>query len=124
MRTLSFIFVLIFTVGVSAQSYSVRQSFAEGTKLAKSGEFEKALSRYLVASEAAKGELINSEFLARLHYNIGVCEYRLDRPERAVKELEQAVKLKNNDYSPAFYAIGMAESARGNWPKARLAFLK
>src|SRR5437763_1159893 len=103
MRTLSFIFVLIFAGGVSAQSNSVRQSFAEGTKLAKSGEFERALSSYLAASKAAKNERLGSDFLARLHYNIGVCEYRLDRPEPAVKELEQAVKLKK-DYSPAFYA--------------------
>ncbi len=124
MRTLSFIFVLVFAVGISAQSTLVRQPFRTGTKFAKAGKFEKALSSYLAAVEAAKSETVSDEFLAKLHYNIGVCEYRLDRAGKAVKELEQAVELTTGLYPRAFYALGMAESARKNWPKARLAFLK
>ena len=124
MRILAFIFVLALSIGVSAQSYSVRRPYTDGTTFAKAGEFEKALTSYLAASEAANNERPDSNFLAKLHYNIGVCEYRLDRPEQAIKELEQAVTLTNGRYTRAFYALGMAESARENWPKARLAFLE
>ena len=124
MRMLSFIFVLALSIGVSAQSNAVKRPFIEGTRLAKSGDYEKALASYLAASDAANNEKLNSDFLAKLHYNIGVCEYRLNRPEQAVNELMQAVKLANNTYPRAFYALGMAESARENWPKARMAFLE
>lgn len=124
MRILALIFVLALSIGVSAQSYSVRRPFTEGTRLAKAGEFEKALASYLAASNAANKEHLDGNFLAKLHYNIGVCEYRLDRPEQAIKELERAVSLTNGAYPRAFYALGMAESARENWPVARLAFLK
>ena len=124
MRTLSIIFVLALSIGVSAQSNAVKKPLTEGTRLAKAGEFEKALTSYLAASEAANNERLDSDLLAKLHYNIGVCEYRLDRPEEAIKDLEQAVRLRNSDYAQASYALGMAESARGNWPKARAAFLE
>jgi len=122
MRTLAFIFVLIFAVGVSAQSSAVMKPFEEGTRFAKSGDFEKALSSYREAFEAAKTEQIDKRFLARLHYNLGVCEYRLNRAAQAVSKLETAIELRGKDYPAAYYALGMAESARRNWPKARLAF--
>ena len=81
--------------------------------LPKRENLKKALASYLAASEAANTEHLDSDFLAKLHYNIGVCEYRLDHPEQAVKELEQAVTLTNGAaYPRAFYALGMAESSR------------
>src|SRR5438445_1820257 len=114
MRTLSFIFLLIFAVGVSAQSASVSRPFNEGTRFANSGEFEKALSSYRAASEAAKNDSVDSNYLARLHYNLGVCEFRLGHNEQAVAEFDQAIKLRNGDYPRAYYAVGMAESAGEN----------
>ena len=124
MRATSFIFVLIFAVGVSAQSASVTRPFHEGTKFANAGEFEKALSSYHAAFEAARSGTMDSGHLAKLHYNLGVCEYRLGQNEQAIADLDQAIKLKKGDYAIASYALGMAESARENWPKARLAFLE
>ncbi len=124
MRTLSFIFVCVFAVGVSAQSSSVTRPFNEGTRFANSGEFEKGLSSYHTAAEAAKSESVDMNYLARLHYNLGVCEFRLGHNEQAVAEFDQAIRLKNGDYVRAFYALGMAESARENWPKAQAAFLE
>ena len=124
MRTLTFIFVLALFGGVSAQSDLVRRPFAEGTKLARSGEFERALISYRSALKAADNERLKNELLAKLHYNIGVCEYRLGRPEQAVKELQLALNLASKAYPTASYALGMAESARENWPAARLAFLE
>jgi len=123
MRTLSVIFVLLFAISVSAQ-LSVTRSFNEGTRLASIGEFEKALSSYRAALNDAERIRSGHDFLAKLHYNLGVCEYQLNRPERAVAEFHLAIEMRAGNYSPAFYALGMAESARENWPSARLAFLE
>src|SRR6185369_12861346 len=53
-----------------------------------------------------------------------VCEYHLNHPERAAEEFKVAIKLKGGNYSTAFYALGMAESAQENWQGARRAFLE
>lgn len=123
MRTLSSIFVLLFAVSVSAQPAAMRW-FNEGTKLANIGEFEKALSGYRAALNYAERVRSDNDFLARLHYNIGVCEYQLNHPGSVVEEFHLAIKMKRGNYSRAFYALGMAESARKNWPGARMAFLE
>lgn len=123
MRILSFLFVLIFTFSSSAQSSKAKPPFDEGTRLAKSGNFEKALVSYRTALAASKDDAIDLKFLARLHYNLGVCEYRLGRAAKAIAELETAIELRGGEYAEAFYALGMAETARENWPKARIAFL-
>lgn len=123
MRILSFIFVLILAVSVSAQSPAAKQPFDDGTRFARNGEFEKALASYRKALAASKNDAIDLKFLARLHYNLGVCEYRLGDADKAIGELETANELRGGEYSDAFYALGMAETARENWPKARVAFL-
>ena len=122
MRTLSFIFVLIIAAGVSAQSPAAKISFIHATKLANSGAFEEARQSYRNALKAA--ERANVNFRARLHYNLGVCEYRLNNNANAIEEFRLAIALKGGKYSRAFYATGMAETARENWPAARQAFLE
>ena len=124
MRNLSLIFLFLFAVSVSAQSPSVTRSFSEGTRLANAGEFEKALSSYRAALGGSESVRSDNDFLARLHYNLGVCEYRLNRPDKAIEEFNLAIKIKAGNYARAFYALGMAESARENWQGARLAFLE
>jgi Flp pilus assembly protein TadD len=124
MRMLSLIFVLAFAVGVSAQPRQVMLQFNQATKLAKNGEFEKALSQYREALDRSESIRLDSDHLAQLHYDLGVCEYHLNHSERAVEEFNVAIKLKGGNYSTAFYALGMAESARENWQGARLAFLE
>jgi Tfp pilus assembly protein PilF len=124
MRILSFIFLSALALSVSAQSPAITQSFSEATRLATAGEFEEALSMYHVALVEAERVRSDSNFLARLHYNLGVCEYRLNRPEKAIKEFNLAIKLKGLNSSRIFYALGMAESARENWHGARFAFLE
>jgi len=123
MRTLSVIFLLVFAISVSAQP-SVTRSFDEGARLASIREFENALSSYRAALNDAERVRPNNDFLARLHYNLGVCEYQLNHLERAIDEFHLALELKGGNYSRAFYALGMAESARENWRAARLAFLE
>jgi tetratricopeptide (TPR) repeat protein len=123
MRLLSLVFVLGFVVSVPAQPQSVTSLLNQGTKFATAGEYEKALSRYGAALSGAESTRLDNDHLARLHYNLGVCEYHLRHPERAIEELNLAIKLKG-DYARAFYVLGMAESSRANWQAARLAFLE
>jgi len=124
MRMLSLSFVLAFVFSVSAQPRQGMLQFNQATKLAKSGEFEKALSRYREELAGSESIRLDSDHLAQLHYNLGVCEYHLNHPERAAEEFKVAIKLKGGNYSTAFYALGMAESAQENWQGARLAFLE
>jgi Flp pilus assembly protein TadD len=124
MRYLSFILVLFFAVSVSAQSSSAMRSFREGTRLANAGQFERALSSYRAALGESESVRSDNDFLASLHHNLGVCEYRLNRLENAIEEFKLAITMKGGNYSRAFYALGMAESARENWQGARLAFLQ
>lgn len=123
MRIASFIFVLIFALSTAAQISSVKKPFDEGTRLAQSGEFERALMSYQAALAASKNSPIEPRSLARLHYNLGVCGYRLGRADKAIAELKTAIDLRDGKYSEASYALGMAESERENWAKARAAFL-
>lgn len=113
MRTLLFILVLVFSV--SAQDH-----FAEATNLALGGQYEKALASYRAAQNQPNGP----EFSARVHYNIGVCLYRLDRPADAVPELKEAIRLKGDRYQQAWYALGMAQAVLKNTAAAREAFLR
>jgi Flp pilus assembly protein TadD len=113
MRTLLFILVLVFSV--SAQDH-----FAEGTILAFNGQYEKALVNYRAAQNQAK----DAESSARVHYNIGVCLYQLDRPADAVPELKEAIRLKGDRYQQAWYALGMAEAGLKNTAAAREAFTR
>jgi len=122
MRIFSFIIVLFFAVGISAQSPAASLSFNTGMRSAASGEFEKALESYRTALTQVENEGSRSGFIAKLHFNIGVCLYRLERPTEAVKEFEEAIRLRKGNYQKAAYALGMAESARENWVKAAQAF--
>ena len=123
MRTLLFICMLIFTGGVTAQSPLLTRAFNEGTKFANAGKFEKAAKSYRTALTVASDENLPADYLAKLYFNLGVCNYRLQKTVEAVSELNKAIKLSKGKYQRAYYAMGMAESEQKNWVNARLAFL-
>ena len=122
MRILSFVFVLFFAIGISAQSAAAVSSFNEGMKAAASGEFEKALTSYRTARVLANGEGRQSELSAKLHFNIGVCLYRTGRAAESIAEFEESIRIRKGNYQKALYALGMAEAARENWVRAGRAF--
>ncbi len=124
MRTLLFVFTLIFAVNAMAQSPMLSRSFNEGTTFAKAGEFEKAGKSYRTALMIALDEEMPMHYVAKVHFNLGVCNYRLGSGAEAVAELNKAIKLFRGKYPRAYYALGMAESERKNWPNARRAFLE
>lgn len=121
MRVLFFIF-LVFTFSVAAQTPALKKSFDEGIEKARQGEFEMALEKFRRVLLAAEIEKTPDEFLARVHFNLGVCFYHLKMTEKAVGEFTEAIKLSRREYKPAFYALGMAESNLKNLKKAEDAF--
>lgn len=113
MRVILLILVFVFTI--SAQDH-----FADGMRFARNGNYEKALESYRLAEKEAKG----TDAAARIHYNMGVCLYQLDRAGEAVPELTEAIRLKNNNYQRAWYALGMAQTALNNTHEAKAAFTR
>ena len=115
MKRLFFVglFVLILEFGAFAQ----KNDFDAGLMSAKSGDFQTALQHF----QKAIDKNLSAKKLAQIHYNIGVCFYRLNHFERAVTEFEQAVRL-NPNYEKAFYALGMAEKDLRNFAEAEKAF--
>ena len=109
MRVLSFVFLFIFAVSISAQSTKVDDLFTQGTKQINAGRFDDALTTYKSALATAEKQYAGKDYLARLHYNIGVCYFHLDRFEAAANEFKSAVLLKT-DYSQAFTALRKAKS--------------
>lgn len=122
MRILSFVIVLFFAVGISAQSPAASLSFNNGMRSAASGDFEKALESYRTALMLIENDGPRSDLNAQLRFNIGVCLYRLERPAEAIPEFEEAIRLQKGNYQKAYYALGMAEFAQRNWVKASQAF--
>ena len=121
MRLLSFGFLLILSLNIAAQSPAVSRMFTDGTKHATEERFEDALKLYKNALFAAENEYAGAGYRARLHYNIGVCYFRTDRFEQAVKQFKLAILLKS-DYARAHYALGMAKAQMQNWKDAAASF--
>lgn len=128
MRGLFYIF-LVFTftftldLPAAAQTPALKKIFAEGVEKARRGDFENASANFRRALLAAKIEKTGDAFLAKIHFNLGVCLYRLKLPEKSVAEFTEAIKLSRREYRQAFYALGMAERDLRNFVKAENAFL-
>jgi Flp pilus assembly protein TadD len=122
MRVLFFIF-LVFTFSAGAQTLVLKKSFDKAVETARRGEFENASEKFRHVLFAAEMEKTPDEFLARVHFNLGVCFYRLNETKKSVGEFTEAVKLSRREYKPAFYALGMAESDLKNFEAAENAFL-
>jgi Flp pilus assembly protein TadD len=70
---------------------------------------------------AAENEQLSTGIRARLHYNIGVCHFRLGRTAHAIPQFKRAILLKT-DYARAYYALGMAQAREKQWKAARASF--
>ncbi len=116
-----FIIVAVFVFSVSAQN-SVQKNFENGIKSAGKGEFQTALADFQKSLALAGAEKTSGNFLAKIHFNIGVCFYRMKQPEKAVGAFERAVLL-NPVYEKSFYALGMAQFELKNFLEAEEAFL-
>ena len=117
-----FVILTLSVLSVSAQSFTTQRMFEKAVGMANEGKFETALSMFKDSLALAKIDDADAAFQAKVHFNIGVCHYRLKESEKAVAEFEEAVKLAGRDYEKAFYALGMAQAELKNWGKAEEAF--
>jgi len=122
MRKLSFLFIIVLALALTTAAQTVRQSFDAGTRAANNDEYEKALENYQKAILYTENEKTGDDFLARIHFNLGVCLYHLKQNAEAVKEFNQTIALSNRSYQKAFYVLGMAQAKLKNWRKAETAF--
>lgn len=122
MRILSIIFSVVLAMSVSAQTPSVQQLFDEGTQKAQTGNYESAIENYQKAVLLSQNKKTDNTFQTRIHFNLGVCFFHLQRNAEAVGALTEAVKLSRGKYQKAFYALGMAHGAMKNWQTAATAF--
>jgi len=117
-----FVILTAMVLSVSAQSLATHQTFEKGIGLANAGKFETALDNFKKSLTLAEIEDRDANYRAKIHFNIGVCLYRLKQNEEAVSEFEEAIKLTKGDYEKSFYALGMAEAELKNWQAAEKAF--
>ena len=117
-----FVILTLSVLSASAQSFTTQQMFEKAVSMADEGKFERALPVFKDSLALAKIDDADAAFRAKIHFNIGVCFYRLKQSEKAVAEFEEAVKLARRDYEKAFYALGMAQAELKNWEKAEEAF--
>ena len=116
-----FIFVLISAGSGFSQTVPTRDAFQKAALLAKEGRYAEALEKYLSVPVSSIAEE-SKDTAARVHFNIGVCFYHLDQPEKAVARYRKALELTGGTYQKAFYTLGMAQAALGNTAEAKAAF--
>ena len=117
-----FVILTALVFSAPAQSFGTQQTFEKGVSLANEGKFETALADFKKSLTLAEIDDAKDDFRAKIHFNIGVCLYRLKQNAKATSEFEEAIKLTKGDYEKAFYALGMANAELKNWQKAEEAF--
>lgn len=121
MRSLFFILV-VFAFSATAQTPFVKQVYERATAAAQAKQLDAAIADYRRILLLAEAERQNDDFLARVHFNLGICFYHRRRTNEAVTEFTEAIKLSRRTYQKAFYALGMAQGALQNWQAAETAF--
>lgn len=117
-----FVILTISVLSAAAQSLATRRAFEKGLELANAAKFETALDSFKRSQTLADIEDAAANYRAKIHFNIGVCFYRLKQNGKAAREFEEAIRLANGDYEKAFYALGMAQAELKNWSKSEEAF--
>jgi tetratricopeptide (TPR) repeat protein len=112
---LTVLFTVILQIGVFAQA----DEFQKGINLAKSDDFQNALVKF---QTSLKPDLSDKK-LSQIHYNIGVCFYRLNQANKAVASFEKSVELFPN-YEKAYYGLAMAQVDLKDFVNAEANFLK
>lgn len=122
MKTL-LIFIFLILLSASVQAQTSKQSFKKATNAAKAGDYEQALALYQKTLETADSSA-SPIFLAKIHYNLGVCYFHSNQPGQAIKEYERAIELSRGNYHGAFRALGLAQRELKNWKAAKEAFIE
>ncbi len=119
------IFFVIFLSAVSAfsQSPQTLEFFQNGIAASQSGEHEKALKDFEQTLIRATNEHAENKFLAKVHYNLGVSRFHLNRLSQATADFKKAIDLANGRYEKASYSLGLTLTNLGHSTGAERAFL-
>lgn len=118
----AFLTVFAFVVAASAQNSIVVQFFEQGTQAAENAQYEKAMKIYQKALLHTENYETDNLLSARIHHNIGVCLYQLNRHDEAVAEFTKSINLSRGNYQKSYYALGMAQVELKNEDEALKAF--
>lgn len=105
----AFLTVFTFAAAASAQNSIVTQFFEQGTRAAENAQYEKAMKIYRNALVHNRNDENGELLSARIHHNIGVCLYQLNRHDEAVAEFTKSINLSRGSYQKSYYALGMAQ---------------
>jgi tetratricopeptide (TPR) repeat protein len=112
---LTVLLTVFLQLGVFAQA----NEFQTGIEFAKNGDFQTALVHFQKAETAD----LSKRKLSQIHYNTGVCFYRLNQTNKAVTSFEKAIELSPK-YEKAYYGLAMAQVDLKDFGSAEANFLK
>jgi tetratricopeptide (TPR) repeat protein len=113
--------VLLISCNVFGQASRNQAIFENAVVAARNGDHMAALSGFRNSLTQATINGASNELLATIRFNIGVCLFQLERPNEAIPELREAIRL-NRSYEKAHYSLGRAELAANNLQNAEDAF--
>lgn len=122
MRFFGLLIVLTSAIAANAQSTRALQSFEIGMKASETGDHLAALSEFKDTLRLIEREGAADRFFAKVHYNLGVSNYKLQRLNDTVAEYSKALRFAGGSYGRASYALGLTHSELGNWRDAEKAF--
>ncbi|MCB1024414.1 MAG: tetratricopeptide repeat protein [Acidobacteria bacterium] len=108
---LSIILPLVFVAGVSAQIDLSKRHFALGFEFAAAGEFESAIGAYqrsLQIAEASSGAELK-RYMGKIHYNIGVCAYKLKNLTKAERHFSAAIVIDPVEDSKKYFSLAVTQ---------------
>ncbi len=112
---LTVLLTVILQVGVFAQA----DEFQTAINFAKNGDFQNALVSFRKVETIG----LSDRKLSQIHYNIGVCFYRLNQANKAVTSFEKSIELFPK-YEKAYYGLAMAQVDLKDFGSAEANFLK
>jgi len=117
LRPVSFVLIALFVAVLPAAAQSVGDSFAAGSEAFAEGDYLRALSQFEDARDAgSRGPAV--------HYNIGVCQYRLGLYDEAAQTFDALA----HDYPAmrelALYNLGLVRLKQNRGGEARELFAR
>jgi Flp pilus assembly protein TadD len=112
-------FVSLITVILQFSVFAQTDEFQKGLDFAKKNDFQNALVKF----QNSFSKNLSDKKIAQVHYNIGVCFYRLNQMNQAVTEFDKVINLNPNN-EKVYYALAMTQVDLKNFDQAETNFLK
>ncbi|MCU0240030.1 MAG: tetratricopeptide repeat protein [Pyrinomonadaceae bacterium] len=112
-------FVSLITVILQFSVFAQTDEFQKGLDFAKKNDFQNALVKF----QNSFSKNLSDKKIAQVHYNIGVCFYRLNQMNQAVTEFDKVINLNPNN-EKVYYALAMTQVDLKDFDQAETNFLK